>query len=123
MSSRIDSPMVREPVEIDRRHMTPARRARIISRDKHCKHPGCEATDALEIDHIVALELGGKDADWNLQALCYEHHKRKTAQDMRMIGKARRAGAKDRGEYPPSKVKIRSRGFPKSRDWQDESDA
>lgn len=115
---RIDTPAELEPVEIDQRRMTPARRARIIARDGHCKHPGCEITERLEVDHIVCLELGGKDEDWNLQALCYEHHKRKTAQDVRMIAKARRAGAKHRGEFPPSKAKLRSRGFRPTRDWK-----
>lgn len=111
--------LTREPVQVDGRHMTPARRARIIARDKHCRHPGCEAVETLEIDHIVALELGGKDEDWNLQALCYDHHKQKTAQDVRLIAKAKRLRLTHLGLKPPSKAKIRSPRFRPTRDWSE----
>lgn len=117
--SQINSPIHREEIEIDSRSMTSARRARIIARDKHCKHPGCEITAALEVDHIVCLGLGGKDADWNLQALCYDHHKQKTAQDVRMIAKAKRLRLTHLGLKPPSKAKIRSRRFQPTRDWSE----
>lgn len=115
MAVRIDTPVRREEVEIDERKMTPARRARIIARDKHCRHPGCEVTEGLEVDHIVCLELGGKDADWNLQALCVGHHKQKTARDLGLIAKAKRRKAKNDGTYPPSRARIAKRGFAPSR--------
>lgn len=103
----------REPVSATpRKAMTPARRARIIAKsDGHCAYPECDETAGLEIDHTIPLELGGKDEDDNLAALCGPHHKQKTALDLKLIAKARRRRAKDRGEFPASKSKIRSRGF------------
>jgi len=41
----------------------------------------CGDSDSLEADHIVPLEEGGTDSLENLQALCHDHHKRKTAQE------------------------------------------
>ncbi len=110
--SRVDTPLIREPVEIDGRAMSTARRVRIIARDGNCcRYPECEITTGLQVDHIVALALGGRDTDDNLETLCADHHKQKTARDVRMIAKAKRAGLKHRGEFPPAKQKIRSRGF------------
>lgn len=102
-----------EEVEIDARRMTPARRARIIARDGgKCVRPCCETpTEGLQVDHIVALELGGKDADWNCETLCTPHHKIKTRADAAAIAKARRRKAKHEGTFPEAKQKIRSRGF------------
>lgn len=123
MSTRIDCPMVREPVVIVLRALTPARRARIIARDGgHCRYPGCTTTDGLEVDHIVALGLGGRECDDNLETLCAVHHLQKTRQDARLIAKARRAGAKHRGEFPSSKAKIRRRLFQPTRDWREMDD-
>jgi 5-methylcytosine-specific restriction endonuclease McrA len=123
MSTRIDTPMIREPVAIEARALTPARRAGILARDGgHCRYPGCQATSGLEVDHIVPLALGGRDRDANLETLCVVHHVQKTRQDARLIAKARRAGAKHRGEFPPSKAKIRSRPFPPTRDWREDDD-
>lgn len=42
----------------------------------------CGDSDSLEADHIVPLEEGGTDALANLQALCHDHHKKKTAQEL-----------------------------------------
>lgn len=119
MAARIDTPAEREPVEIDGRRMTPARRKRIIERDGGaCVRTGCETpTDRLEVDHIVALELGGKDADWNCETLCYGHHKQKTRVDQGLIAKARRRKAKHEGTFPASKAKIRGGGFRPTRAW------
>ena len=117
--SRIDTPLTAEPVELDARRMSPGRRARIIARDGHqCRYPGCEVTTGLEVDHIVALALGGRDADDNLESLCAEHHAQKTKRDVKMIAKAKRAGLKHRGEFPPAPQKIKSRGF--QRRWTDQ---
>jgi 5-methylcytosine-specific restriction endonuclease McrA len=41
-----------------------------------------KVTLATELDHIQALENGGKDEPSNRQGLCAECHKVKTAQDM-----------------------------------------
>ena len=122
-ASRIDAPLRREPVETAARDLSPGRRAGILARDGgQCCYPACTATADLEVDHVVPLALGGRDGDDNLETLCAAHHRQKTRSDARMIAKARRAGTKHRGEYPPSKAKIRSRGFAPTRDWRDDAD-
>ncbi len=101
-----------EPVEIEPRRMSPARRARIIAaHGGKCAYPGCDDTQGLEVDHHIALALGGKDADENLEPLCLHHHASKTKRDLALIAKAKRRGLKFRGEFPPSKQRIRSPGF------------
>lgn len=96
-----------------RKAMTAARRARIIARDGEvCARLGCEVTTGLEVDHVVPLELTGKDEDENLQLLCGPHHKAKTRLDLKMIARARRLRKKaDPATRKPSRMK--SRGFPK----------
>jgi hypothetical protein len=106
---------VRDPVVIEPRRMSQARRQRIIARDKHCRHPGCEVTEGLEVDHILCLEIGGSDADHNLQALCFEHHKLKTRNDIAIIAKAKRRQAKHEGREPPPTQPLRSRNTFKRR--------
>lgn len=116
--SRIEQPLTREPVEIDGRAMSTGRRARIIARDGYCcRYPDCEVSTGLQVDHIVALALGGKDTDDNLETLCADHHKQKTARDIRMIAKAKRLHLAHTGQKPPAKQKIKSRGF--QRRWGD----
>ena len=114
-----------DPIELaERRPLSPARRAAILARDGYrCRYPGCDQILGLEVDHIVALGLGGRDSDDNLETLCREHHRQKSRRDAHLIAKAKRAGAKHRGEFPPSKAKLRSRGFRPTRDWRDEDDA
>lgn len=93
--------------------MSPARRRRIIARSNgHCSYPECESADRLEIDHIVALFLGGKETDDNLAALCYDHHKQKTSRDARLAAKVRRLKIKQLPkEQQPKAQPIRSAGF------------
>lgn len=95
--------------------MTPARRKRVLDAHDHvCAYPGCEETKGLEIDHIICLALGGKDEDWNLEPLCYLHHKAKTKLDVKMIARAKRLIRKaDPENKKPSQ--IQSRGFDKTR--------
>jgi hypothetical protein len=108
----VDTPMNREPVEIDARRMTPARRARIIARDGGCcTYPECEVTTGLEVDHTIALELGGKDHDDNLRALCGPHHKAKTKLDVKLIAKAKRRKSKAAGTWHADRPKMQGRGF------------
>lgn len=109
---------IADPVVAEPRRMTPARRQRILEAHGHCcAYPGCEITVGLEIDHVIALELGGKDADDNLEPLCGPHHKAKTARDINLIARAKRRKAKHEGSFPPSKARLRSRGFDKTRAW------
>jgi 5-methylcytosine-specific restriction endonuclease McrA len=102
----------REPQEATgRRAMTTSRRQRIIDRDGQvCRYPECETTAGLEVDHIVCLELGGKEEDRNLQLLCGPHHKQKTAIDKKLIAKARRNRKNESEPRAPSKIP--GRGFP-----------
>lgn len=93
--------------------MTPARRAKVLAKsDGHCSYPECRSTDRLEIDHIIALFLGGKETDANLTALCYDHHKQKTARDARLSAKVRRLKIKQlpKAEQPRAQT-IRSAKF------------
>jgi 5-methylcytosine-specific restriction endonuclease McrA len=110
--SQVASQPHRDPVEIEPRRMTPARRAKIIARtDGHCAYPQCEVTVGLEVDHIICLAIGGRDRDDNLEALCGPHHQAKTKRDMGLIAKAKRRALKARGEFPASKHKLKGRGF------------
>ena len=43
-----------------------------------------------QLDHIVALGLGGDDAPHNRQGLCDEHHATKTAADLAAIASRNR---------------------------------
>lgn len=57
-------------------------RERILLRDaslcQQCKARG-HITLAVEVDHITTIHKGGTDAEDNLQAICSECHKAKTA--------------------------------------------
>lgn len=47
---------------------------------QQCKRQG-RLTPAAEVDHIVAITNGGGDQDENLEALCHDCHRTKTAAD------------------------------------------
>lgn len=113
---------IREPVEIEERRMTPARRAKIIARDGgRCVRPDCPTpTDRLEVDHIVPLALGGSDAEWNAETVCHAHHLEKTRVDVAVIAKAKRRQRVHLGQKPPPTQKLRSRNTFKRR-WQEEA--
>lgn len=116
--SQINSPLAREPLELDGRSMSPARRARIIARDGgQCRYPECSETKGLEIDHVIPLAIGGKDDDANLETLCAAHHLSKTKLDVKLIAKAKRLNLAHTGQKPPATQKIRNRGF--QRRWGD----
>lgn len=53
-----------------------------------CQRVG-RITPAAEVDHIIALTNGGTDTKDNLQGLCSECHRLKTADD---LGNTRRSG-------------------------------
>lgn len=109
--------IIRDPVEIQDRGMTAARRARIIKRDNgQCVRPCCETpTDRLQVDHIVALALGGSDKDWNCETICFAHHQQKTKVDVAAIAKAKRRQLKHIGQAPPPTQQLRSRNTFKRR--------
>lgn len=103
--------MKREPVQLDpRRGMNLARRRRIL--EQHggmCAYPECFVCTELEIDHVIALALGGRDSDENLEPLCRHHHTQKTRRDVKLIAKAKRLVRK---ESPETRKPSTLRGRP-----------
>jgi 5-methylcytosine-specific restriction protein A len=67
-----------------------ARRQRILVRDAFvcavCRR--VVSGKAAHVDHVIPLELGGTDADANLQVLCEADHGRKTRAEQRLRGLA-----------------------------------
>lgn len=52
-------------------------RQQILERDSYsCQECGAYAT---EVDHLTPLHQGGRTEMHNLQALCHDHHRQKTA--------------------------------------------
>ena len=55
-----------------------ALRRALSERDPGCVVPGCDATERLEIDHLVPFADGGEASLANLARLCHWHHYLKT---------------------------------------------
>ncbi|WP_395175100.1 HNH endonuclease [Roseibium alexandrii] len=72
--------------------------------------------DKWELHHKKALGLGGEHRESNLVPVLPDPHKEETAEQVGMISKADRIRMKHNGTWPSSQAKIRSRGFPKTRD-------
>ena len=113
------SPSSGEPLDATPRlSMSPQRRARILARfNGCCAYPECRVETGLELDHQIALFLGGKDDDTNIIPLCRDHHAAKTRLDHKLMAKVRRLRVKQlpKDQQPPTQ-KIRSRGF--QRRWE-----
>lgn len=81
----------------------------------------CEACSAKlkvgegEYDHRIAQGYGGENTVENGQLLCRQCHKGKTGRDKATTEKVKRMRDKHLGVFPPSKAKIRSRGFDSTR--------
>lgn len=106
---------VPEPVQIEARsHLARAiRMALFAAQDGICET--CKGSlTAFEVDHRLALALGGQDQPHNLRALCPPCHKIKTAADKKAIAKAKRL---ERDADPATRRKsprpLKSRPFPK----------
>lgn len=73
-----------QPTERIRGRTLQAQRKRIMQEQPLCKM--CEnkgiVTSGVEMDHIVPLFKGGSNNDDNLQMLCVECHRAKTANDL-----------------------------------------
>ena len=50
--------------------------------DGRCQKCGVHLGIGWDVDHIIALCLGGPHRESNLQCLCKNHHKKKTKQDI-----------------------------------------
>jgi len=50
----------------------------------------CGSTDHIEVDHILAIALGGTNKIENGQTLCYSCHQKKTAKDKALIRRLNR---------------------------------
>lgn len=68
-----------------------------------------------DLEHLIPWELTRDDSHDNVKPAHKSCHKDKTADDVAAIRKADRVRAKFIGAWPDSRLKLRSRGFAKSR--------
>jgi 5-methylcytosine-specific restriction protein A len=69
-------------------------------------------TGKIRFDHVKPDGLGGDNTLANCACICTACHDRKTlGEDIPRMAKADRQRAKHLGLHPPSRAKIRSRGF------------
>ncbi len=105
-----------------RPHFSRKERERLFElRKGHCYLCRGDITPALEawdVEHEIPWEISYDNSDGNLRLAHVKCHKVKTAKDRKDIAKVHRIAAKHNGTAPPSRAKIQSRGFPKSRVWQ-----
>jgi 5-methylcytosine-specific restriction protein A len=69
--------------------------------------------DPVDFDHITPLSMGGRHAEDNLQLVCRQAHREKTASEAPARAKADRIRLKHTGLWPKSRRPIKSRGFEK----------
>lgn len=67
--------------------------------------------DAFEYEHVIALANGGEHREGNIRLALKEAHRIKTSADAKTTAKIRRVRLKHIGAFPPSKQKLKSRGF------------
>lgn len=61
----------------------------VFSRDSNrCQVPGCRNRAPLHAHHILFRSLGGPDFDWNLTAVCEDHHRAIHRGDIHVTGRA-----------------------------------
>jgi 5-methylcytosine-specific restriction endonuclease McrA len=83
----------REPVELENRQAFTATFERdVLRRFVVCGQCGerLRKRSDYELDHEISLKIGGKHAVENVRPLCIDCHKRKTALDAKILGKAKR---------------------------------
>lgn len=90
-----------------RRHISTTARVRLFAQHEGRCHLCGQKIDGVrerwEVEHVIALELGGSDTPDNWAPAHVQCHKVKTRQDMADIGRARRVHAKHIGAKAPSR--------------------
>jgi hypothetical protein len=67
------------PPSVDRYRPAPAQDRFVRTRDRTCRHPGCDNSAAwADLDHVVPHAQGGDTDCANLCCLCRRHHRLKT---------------------------------------------
>lgn len=104
------------------RHIPVAIRRYVDWRDAGvCVTPGCTERQGLQYDHVPCwntLQPRRHDPD-KIYLRCKIHHDAKSAVDTSESAKSKRIGAKDRGEWRPTKNPIKSGSkFPTGRKLQ-----
>lgn len=79
--------------------------------------------DLWDLDHKIALCNGGEHRESNLFPALRDKHREKTAEDVAEKSKVARIRAKHLGTFPPSRFKLKGRGFAPSRKSTDRRSA
>jgi len=66
-----------EPLDVGRKHRTvhPALKRALLSRDKHCRFPGCTRDRWIDAHHVKHWADGGETSPANMLILCSAHHR------------------------------------------------
>ncbi|HEY4181567.1 MAG TPA: HNH endonuclease signature motif containing protein [Kofleriaceae bacterium] len=85
----VDMGDINDPTAKKRKHLSDRERARTYAlHGNMCAIPGCCAEVHLDIEHIQALEDGGKDVPENRLPICRGHHRLKHAGKLKISGVA-----------------------------------
>jgi 5-methylcytosine-specific restriction protein A len=71
--------------------------------------------EAWQVEHYVAIGMGGTDTQGNRELVHAKCHLSKSRQDVKDIALAKRRETKNMGATPPPRRPIQSQGFPKAR--------
>jgi len=100
-----------------RKSISPAMRKRVLDRDGHACVKCKDTEGPFQLDHKISISKSGPHTDGNLETLCHECHKFKTARDMqdlrkiKNLEKARLAHAEVEERMKKPKRKIASPGW------------